>query len=143
MPWKYFLSAPRAPRQERREKWPFPRQPFSLFFFKSFRIFWYCPDRPEFGDQMGWTSVTFFGAWTWLMAFGHFLFMSWIPWTTGLDGPWTPSKLLWCWTWSAVDRKNGPLQKSNFIWSNGIKYVVLFLMEVWLLGTLDSSMKLC
>ena len=50
LPWKYFLSAPRAPHQERREKWCFTRQPFSLSFLNYFEFFWCCCGRPEIGN---------------------------------------------------------------------------------------------
>jgi hypothetical protein len=36
-----------------------------------------------------------------------------LPWTTGPDGLWVFGKFLGLWTWSAMDRKNGPLQKGK------------------------------
>jgi hypothetical protein len=46
------------------------------------------------------------------MVFWPFLSTFYPPWATGLAGLWTSGGSLRCWTWSTVDRKNGPLQVS-------------------------------
>ena len=62
---------------------------------------------------MEWAGFLFFGPWTWLMAESHFFFFIFLlPWISGSNGFWAFDKFLGSWTWSTVDRKNEPLQKS-------------------------------
>ena len=147
VPWKCLPSAPRALCQERREKMAFPRQPFSLFFFELFGIFWCCPGGPEFGIE--WARLPFF---FWVLdlvdGFWAFLFTFWLLWTTGFDGPWTPGRSLGCCTWFAVDRKNGPLhlapraQIARDVWFGqalreiyAFMHVIVFLFPLFFLCT--------
>ena len=58
---------------------------------------------------MDWTSFLGLGL---LDGCKPFLCIFLLPWTIRLDGLWAFGTFLGFWTWSAMDKKKGPLQKS-------------------------------
>ncbi len=71
--WKCLPSAPRAPHQERRERWGFTWEPFFPLFLNYFELS--DATLADISLWIEWTGFLFFGPWAWLMAESHFFFL--------------------------------------------------------------------
>ena len=109
--WKCLLSAPRAPHQERRERWGFTWEPLFPLFLNYFEL----SDviLADMSLWIEWAGLLFgFGLNWWLKAISFHILTIVDHWV------WRAlafSKFLGFWIWSAVDLKNGPLQYLKFI----------------------------
>ena len=142
--WKCLPSVPRAPHQERREKWGFTWEslfPLLLNYFELFDVI-----LADMSLWIEWAGLLFgFGLNWWLKAISFHILTIVDHWV------WRAlafSKFLGFWIWPAVDRKNGPLhlapraQTSRDVWFGWVfreiyapMHVIVFLFPLFFFCT--------